>query len=324
MNTKKVSIIIPNYNGEKILKECLDSVLDQTYKNMEIIVVDDASIDQSIEILNRYKEVKLVVNEHNSGFAASVNKGILTSKGEYVLLLNNDVVVENDFVEEMVRAIEAKEKVFSVSAKMIRYNERDLLDDTGDFYHIFGWAFKRGDGKPVNNKNRSTKIFSTCGGAGLYDRAVLNEIGLLDEQFFAYLEDVDLSYRAQIYGYKNWYAPKAICYHIGSATTAEGNKYSPFKVKISARNNIYLIYKNMPVIQLILNSPFLVLGVGIKGALFAKRGFGKAYKDGLKEGIRSLNNVKKQPFAVRNLWHYFLIEGQLILNSAKHVIELIG
>lgn len=315
-----VSIVIPNYNGEKFLKTCLDSLQNQTFDDFEIIVVDDASADQSLSLLRSYDSVRLFQNEKNSGFAASVNKGIKASRGKYVLLLNNDVEVTADFVENLYARIDSDDRIFSVSSKMIRYYERDLLDDTGDFYHILGWAFKRGDGKPVSRYTQSTSIFSTCAGAGIYRREVFDTIGFFDENYFAYLEDVDVSYRGLIHGYKNVYEPKAVCYHIGSATTADGKKYSPFKVKQSARNNIFMAYKNMPMLQLILNIVFLGIGFLIKGIVFSFRGYGKEYRAGIKEGLSSLKTIRKTPFRLKNLWHYVKIEIQLIVNFFRHFL----
>ncbi|PKM61571.1 MAG: glycosyltransferase family 2 protein [Firmicutes bacterium HGW-Firmicutes-4] len=317
-----VSVIIPNYNGENFIANCLNSMMVQSFSefgHMEIIVVDDCSTDTSVRIIKTYQNVTLLENPVNSGFDKSVNQGILASRGKYCLLLNNDVVTDPDFVKYLYLHIDDNPRVFSVSSKMIRFYERDKLDDTGDFYNILGWGYKRGDGQSVNSYNKPTGIFSTCAGAGIYRRSILNEIGLFDEAFFAYMEDVDISYRALINGYKNRYEPKAICYHIGSATTAEGQKYSPFKVQISARNNIYVAYKNMPLIQLLFNSPFLLLGFLVKYALFLKRGFGRDYAAGIKEGLKNHKKLAKIPFQLKNLGHYFLIEAQLVLNVFRFI-----
>lgn len=317
-----VSVIIPNYNGENFIANCLDSLMVQSFSafgKLEIIVVDDCSTDNSVEIIKTYQNVRLLENPVNSGFDKSVNQGILASSGKYCLLLNNDVVVDRDFVKYLYLHIDDNPQVFSVSSKMVRYYERDKLDDTGDFYNLLGWGYKRGDGQSVNAYNKPTAIFSTCAGAGIYRRSVLAELGLFDEAFFAYMEDVDISYRGLINGYQNRYEPKAICYHIGSATTAEGQKYSPFKVQISARNNIYVVYKNMPLIQLLVNSPFLLLGFLIKYGLFLKRGFGRDYAAGIKEGLKNHKKITKVPFQLKNLGNYFFIEAQLVLNVFRQI-----
>ena len=317
-----VSVIIPNYNGENFIANCLDSLMVQSFSafgQLEIIVVDDCSTDNSVEIIKTYQNVRLLENPVNSGFDKSVNQGILASSGKYCLLLNNDVVVDRDFVKYLYLHIDDNPQVFSVNSKMVRYYERDKLDDTGDFYNLLGWGYKRGDGQSVNAYNKPTAIFSTCAGAGIYRRSVLAELGLFDEAFFAYMEDIDMSYRGLINGYQNCYEPKAICYHIGSATTAEGQKYSPFKVQISARNNIYVVYKNMPLIQLLVNSPFLLLGFLIKYGLFLKRGYGRDYAAGIKEGLKNHKKITKVPFQLKNLGNYFFIEAQLVLNVFRQI-----
>lgn len=317
----QISIVIPNFNGEKYIENCLDSLKEQSFNNLEIIVIDDCSKDASLEILNRYQEIRLLVNSDNSGFATSVNRGIKAAQGEYVLLLNNDVVVPENFVEKLYEAIAEDEKIFSVSSKMIRYYERDKIDDTGDFYNLLGWAYKRGDGKPVNRLMKRSQVFSTCAGAGLYRKSVFEEIGLFDEHYFAYMEDVDVSYRGLIHGYKNYYEPEAKCFHIGSATTADGNKYSAFKVKISARNNVYTAWKNMPLLQFVINLPFLILGFLIKGTMFIVKGFGKEYWSGLLEGIRTLPKLSKTKFKIKHIGHYLKIEGMLLVNVFRYVGE---
>lgn len=117
-----------------------------------------------------------ILNEKNSGFAVSVNNGIRVARGRYVLLLNNDVVVADDFVEKLYQAIDKDERIFSVSSRMIRYYERDKIDDTGDFYNVLGWAYKRGDGKNVSRLLKSSSVFSTCAGAGIYRKSIFDEI----------------------------------------------------------------------------------------------------------------------------------------------------
>lgn len=320
---KEISIIIPNFNGEKYIENCLMSLQGQSINNFEIIVVDDCSTDRSLEILKRHCEIMLIENSENSGFAVSVNNGIKKASGKFIILLNNDVVVEKDFVEQLWKAIVKNSNIFSVSSKMIRYYERDKIDDTGDFYTILGWAYKRGDGKSMNLLKRSTRVFSTCAGAGIYRKSVFDEIGFFDEKYFAYMEDVDISYRGLIHGYQNWYEPRAICYHIGSATTAEGNKYSAFKVAISSRNNIYTAYKNMPLFQLMLNSPFLFCGFLIKGVMFQFKGYGKEYCSGIKDGFKGLKTISKTPFKIKNFMNYIKIEGMLLANVLRYIKEKI-
>lgn len=314
-----MTIVIPNYNGNKYLKQCLDSIYAQDYKRYEIIIIDNASTDGSYEWLKGYKDIIFKRLDKNYGFSCAVNEGIKLAKGEYVLLLNNDTELCSGFLKEMVQVIEENYKIFAVSSKMIQYHNQELIDDAGDEYTVIGWPYKRGDGKTINEYTNEERVFSACAGAALYRKAVFNEIGYFDEVFFAYMEDVDISYRANIYGYKNVYAPNAKVYHIGSATS--GGTYSDFKLKLSARNSIYVPYKNMPILQLIINLPFLILGMIVKQRVFASKGYGKAYKDGLIEGIKSLKQIEKVPFRVKYLPLYIYIEWILIRNTVKYFME---
>lgn len=315
-----ISIIIPNYNGEKLLEECLDSLDNQTFKDFETIVVDDKSNDSSLEILKQ-RNVKVIVNAHNLGFAGTVNKGMRIATGKYILLLNNDVVLASDFLERIIVPIEENRNVFSVSSKMIRYRERDTIDDAGDEYTVFGWIYKRGDGDSAYYYSEPDAVFSACAGAGLYRKEYLSQTGLLDELHYAYLEDVDLGWRARILGYENVYEPSAVCFHIGSATLADGNKYSDRKVSLSARNNIYIIYKNMPLLQLALNMPTLLLGFSIKAVYFAQKGFGKEYLDGLKEGLSTMRKLERFPFKKKNIKNYCKIQKLMVKSSYHYVVN---
>ncbi|MBE6023217.1 MAG: glycosyltransferase family 2 protein [Cellulosilyticum sp.] len=318
----RVSVVIPNYNGEKYLRGCLESLSLQDDLDFETIIIDNASQDSDYKwIEEAYPDIIFKQLDKNYGFSPAVNVGIKMAQGEYVLLLNNDTVVEQDFISQMVKAIEKDERIFGVSSKMIAYHNHAIMDDAGDEYTILGWAYKRGDGKPVEQFNEGKKVFSACAGAALYRKKVFEEMGLFDEDFFAYMEDVDVSYRARIYGYYNVYCPEAKVYHIGSATS--GSKYNAFKVRLAARNNVYVPYKNMPLLQLIVNLPALVVGTLVKGLWFLKKGFGKEYRAGLWEGVKSLHKIKKVPYQGKHLKHYLHIEWLLIQNTFKYIVSKI-
>lgn len=309
-----ISIVIPNYNGERYLKECLASIAEQTETDYEVIMIDNASTDANYEWLQEtgcyFKQL-----DCNYGFSRAVNEGIRVAKGEYVLLLNNDTVLAPDFLRQMKRCIEKDERIFAVSSKMIAYHDRTLIDDAGDEYTVLGWTLKCGDGKSIGHYTKEREVFSACAGAALYRKVVFEEIGYFDEQFFAYMEDVDISYRGRIYGYRNVYCPDAHVYHIGSATS--GSRYNDFKVRLAARNNIYVPYKNMPLVQLLMNSPFLGVGILVKGVFFTRKGFGKIYKEGVIEGLRQCKKLTKVPFKRGHIGNYLKIEGLLILNMIK-------
>lgn len=309
----KVSIVIPNYNGEKFLDICLKSLYSQEYKDFEIIIVDNASTDNSIEYLQNLNNIKLIKLDKNYGFSKAVNEGIKAASGEFVVLLNNDTEATKSWLKNLVKCIEKDNKIFSCSSKMLRYHEKNLIDDAGDEYNILGWSYKRGDGKDKLSYGLKDKsIFSSCGGAAIYRKSTLKEIGLFDEDFFAYLEDIDISYRALIFGYKNLYCSTAEVYHIGSATS--GSRYNDFKARLTARNNLFVIYKNMPLLQLIINFPFIVIGFLIKFIFYDQRGLGKEYSQGIFEGSASLKNINKVKFSFKNILNYIKIEIILIKN----------
>ena len=246
----EVSVVIPNFNGIAFLDSVLASLEGQTLNNFEVILVDNGSTDGSCSFVTaNYPWVHLIELSENFGFCGAVNAGIRAAKAPYVLLLNNDVRVDEYFVAEMVRAIGQSERIFSVSSRMIQMYHPELLDDAGDMYSILGWAYQRGVGRSVNLYQKSCRVFSACAGAAIYRRAVFDEIGLFDELHFAYLEDIDVGWRAKLYGYDNVYCPDAAVYHVGSGTS--GSRYNSFKVRLAARNCIYLNYKNMPGWQIL-------------------------------------------------------------------------
>lgn len=310
----KVTIIIPNYNGKHFMEPCLKSLAEQTCKDFKILVVDNASTDGSVEYMKEeYPEIETLVLEKNYGFSKAVNVGIRHADTPYVLLLNNDTTVEPHFVLEMIRAIERSRYIFSVSSKMIQMYHPEQIDSAGDLYTVIGWGICRGAGRSITNYTEDCEIFSACAGAAIYRRELFKKIGYFDENHFAYLEDIDVGYRAKIYGYKNVYCPSALVYHVGSGTS--GSKYNAFKVKLSARNNIYVNYKNMPVLQLLLNLLPLTAGYLVKWIFFLKIGFGKEYMEGIKEGFATCKEQKKVPFNPLHLLNYCRIEIELIANT---------
>ena len=312
----EVSVVIPNFNGIAFLDSVLASLEGQTLSNFEVILVDNGSTDGSCSFVTaNYPWVHLIELSENFGFCGAVNAGIRAAKAPYVLLLNNDTEVKEDFVEEMLAAIRRHKNAFSCGARMVQYHDRDRLDDVGNYYCALGWSFARGRGKDIHAYETEDKIFSACAGAAIYRKKIIEKIGYFDEEHFAYLEDTDIGYRARIYGYENWYAPKAIVYHVGSGTS--GSRYNQFKTRYSSRNNIYLIYKNMPLLQIILNLPFLAVGFLIKFMFFAVKGMGKEYAAGIKNGFSISMKNKKVPFRIKHLPNYCKIQLELWINIIR-------
>jgi hypothetical protein len=239
-----VSVIIPNLNGERLLKICLDSLARQTLKDFEVIVVDNGSVDRSVAFLRKnYGDVKIIQFKENKGFAAAVNKGIEEGDAEYICLLNNDLEADPDFFKEMVRALRERGDIDYCAAKMLKYDDRTVLDGAGDGIFRSGAGYKIGALEQDTGRFDQPRIvFGACAGAAVYRRSFFGRVGYFDEDFFAYLEDVDLNLRANLLGLKCLYVPTAKVFHMGSATT--GGTINSFTVRLSTKNALNVVVKN--------------------------------------------------------------------------------
>jgi hypothetical protein len=317
----EATVIIPNYNGMKYLRGCLDSLREQTRQDFQVLLIDNGSSDGSVPFLQtHYPEITLIQFKENRGFCAAVNEGIRMAQTPYVILLNNDTICEPDFVAALINGIEHTPNCFSCASKMVKMQDERQMDNGGDYYCAFGWAFAYGKDKSVARYGQKREIFSACAGAAIYRRAVFDEIGLFDEAHFAYLEDIDVAYRAKIAGYRNYYIPEAVVHHVGSATS--GSIYNEFKTRHSSRNNVYLIYKNMPFLQILLNLPFLAAGFLIKAVFFARKGLGREYVRGLYTGVLMCDRSKKVRFRMRNLKNYLRIQCELWGNIVRRISDI--
>ena len=322
----KITVVIPNYNGIEYLKKCMKSLEDQWPEPACVLLVDDCSTDGSVEWFRQeYPQCRCLVLEKNSGFSGAVNAGIKASDSEYVILLNNDTEVKAGFINHMIEIMDRKgnEDVFSASSMMIDMLKPELVDDAGDRYCALGWAFSRGKGKPRTKYEKECEIFAACGGASIYRRAVFEQIGYFDEAHFMYLEDVDMGYRALIHGYRNLYQPKAQVLHAGSASS--GSRYNERKTGWAAANSIYLIWKNMPLFQWLINLPLLLCGFLVKWLFFVKKKMGMLYLKGLMEGFKKCasrdGRTKKVPFKWKNAGNYVSIQIQLWINIFRRLGE---
>lgn len=317
----KTTVVIPNYNGIKYVENCLSSLYAGTVVP-EIIVVDNGSADGSLSLIKeKFPKVRLIEYSENTGFCKAVNAGIRASATEYVLLLNNDTVADSDMVKHLEAALDGERGAFSAAARMLSIQEPEKLDGAGDFYCALGWAYSRGKDEPADSYSKGGRIFSACAGAALYRREVFEKIGYFDENHFAYLEDMDIGYRANIYGYYNRYVPDAKVYHAGSAVS--GSRHNEFKVNLSSRNSIYLIYKNMPLLQIVVNMPFLIVGFLVKFLFFFLKGMGMVYLKGIIRGIKlsfsEAGRKNKVKFSLRHLKNYCWIQVQLWVNILRRV-----
>jgi len=255
----QIDIVIPNWNGKDLLRACLDSLKQQSYTGYSVIVVDNGSDDGSKELLQyEYPEVLLISWPTNRGFSVAVNAGIKAGSAPLVFLLNNDTELHKDCLQELVNAAEKRPEADFFAAKMLNYHKRYKLDGAGDAFLRGGVGYRIGT-MEVDSELYSLPryVFGVCAGAALYRRKMLQEIGCFDEDFFAYLEDVDLNLRANSRGKRCWYVPEARVYHVGSATT--GSKINDFTVSLSTRNNFNILLKNYPFTLLLRFAPVIVI-----------------------------------------------------------------
>lgn len=316
---KTVAVIIPNFNGKKYLADCLKSLQKQTFKDFCVIIVDNHSTDGSVEFINGYiqkgaLDIELISLSENTGFANAVNVGIRATDARYVFLLNNDTCCDEKAIEALVKVLDKKSGVFSAQAKMLQYRNPELIDDAGDYYCALGWAFSPGKDKRSSLYTKRINVTSACAGAAMYRRELFDEVGYFDEAHFCYLEDVDVGYRAKLSGYSNILEPEAVVYHIGSGSS--GSRYNTFKVELTAANNLYLVYKNMPALQVVINLPFLILGILIKHVFYMKKGLGRAHLKGLRKGFSKIidNPGKKATFRGKELLGCIKMQLELWLN----------
>ncbi len=253
------SVIVLNWNGEAWLAECVDSLLAQTYPRVEVIVVDNASSDRSVGLLrDRYGEkVRVMVNDTNLGFAAGNNVGIEASRGMYVLLINNDAVADARWVASLVREAETDNRIGMCASKILTYDDPDRIDSVGLLLSRDGLGRGRGRLQRDDGRfNRPDDVLVPSGCAALYRRAMLDQIGLFDEAFFMYCEDLDLGLRGRLAGWRCRFVPDAVVRHRYSASAG---RYSLKKVFLVERNRVWVMVKSFPALALAL-SPAWTIG----------------------------------------------------------------
>jgi len=267
-----ISIVIPNWNGEDFLEVCLDSLRKQTHDNFEVILVDNGSTDGSVDFVKRnYPEVKIISLPTNRGFAYAVNTGIRQSQSEYIALLNNDTEADPRWLEELCRGLENNPEIGFCASQTLFFHNRDIINSAGLAYYKDGTAGDRGYGEPDRGQyGKQRKVFGASGVAVMYRREMLEDIGLFDEDFFAFYEDVDLSFRAQLCGYQCIYQPMAVVYHVGGGTILPTNPKNRF---LCDRNLIYVLVKNLPTKLLIKYLPSILIYQIASSAYLFKYGF---------------------------------------------------
>jgi len=240
----KVSVVIPNWNGKKFLPLCLSSLRNQTYANFEIILVDNNSKDGSVELVaQNFPEVIIVTNKVNRGFAGGVNDGIhrACNDSKYIVVLNNDTKADSKWLEKLVEGAERQWNIGMCASKVLKFDKASIIDSAGLAIYRDLDGFRRGRGRTDTAEFDTMKeVFGPVGSAALYRKSMLDEIGLFDEDFFAYVEDIELAWRARLAGWKCMYIPTSVIYHVHSGTLGED---SPKILYYKARNKFYMIFK---------------------------------------------------------------------------------
>jgi len=273
---ESVSIVIVNFNGKGHLINCLESIRAQTYRNLEVIVVDNGSCDGSQELLRaNYPDVKLISNRANHLFCRAQNQGIRASKGQYILSLNNDVILDSTFVEKLVEAASLDEMIGIVSGKVLSMNG-SVIDSTGQFPGRSKKPIERGYKEAdIGQYEKEGYVFGAGGVAPFYRRQMLEDIRIngefFDESYGIFYEDLDISWRANLYGWRGFYAPRAIAYHQRGGTVKLETKkpgllesynfpYLPRPLKAHLIKNRYLtMLKNASIKEIIVDLPYIIL-----------------------------------------------------------------
>jgi GT2 family glycosyltransferase len=291
-DSDRVTVVIVNWNGKALLEECMESLRKQVYSAFSIIFVDNGSQDGSVDFVKtKYPDIDVITLSQNLGFAAANNLALGTIQTDYVALLNNDAVPDTMWLNNLVTALETHPEAGFVASKMLFYHQPDVIDRAGDSYTKAGTALLRGRGIKANKFIDIDWVFGACAGAALYRMSMLNDIGLFNENFFLLYEDVDLSFRAQLKGYKCLFVPEAIVYHKGSHSIVHD---SPMSIYYSHRNLEWVYIQNMPA-QLIPRTilPHIIYNIAAL-CYFVVRGRGMDYFRAKKDALKGLKRALKK------------------------------
>jgi GT2 family glycosyltransferase len=285
----KVTVVIINWNGERFLDRCLSALLAQTVVPHEIILVDNGSSDASLDIVRRFPVVRLLAQKDNLGFARGNNLAIAAAvaDSEWIALLNPDAFVESRWLEKLLSAVRDY-PVFDVfGSRLVVAANPAVLDGAGDAYHVSGLVWRMGHGSPTpTSKEDEREVFSPCAAAAIYRRSALREIGGFDEDYFCYLEDVDLGFRLRLAGYRCLYVPQSVAHHVGSGTT--GGQHSKFALYHGHRNLVWTFVKDMPGVLFWLLVPLHVSVSLVSLIWFAFHGHGAVVLQAKRDALLGL------------------------------------
>jgi GT2 family glycosyltransferase len=301
-NFPLISVVIPNHNGSGFLESCLRSLQSQTYGKMEIIVVDNASRDDSIKIARSTAPGTILLQkDRNFGFAGAVNAGIQCSSGDWIAVLNNDTEVPPDWLAECARAIQEHPDAAFFACRILDIADRNRIYSAGDCFLRAGIGYRRGQEQQDRPEfSRECRIFSASGCAALYRRKVLERTGGFDERFFAYLEDVELGLRLQAAGFSGYYLPRAEVYHHGAGTS--GGEFSRLAVRLRTRNSLLLLLKTVPGKFLLRCWPMIILAQLSWILRTIAHGRMGSYLRGLASAFRLAPAMIKERARLRPVW----------------------
>lgn len=298
----RIAVVIPNFNGATIISYAIDSILAQDYPRFELIVIENGSSDDSLSVLADYAEqITVIKNPVNLGFAGGVNVGIdyaIQHKFEAVALFNSDAVAEPDWLLNLAKEFVSRPGTGIITGKL-QLAPTPAIDSTGEFYSIWGMPFPRGRGEPIDHYSNGEFVFGATGGASLYRCEMLQHIGWFDESFFAYYEDVDISFRAQLNGWTVYYTPQAVAHHQQGATSKRIPGFAAYQ---TFKNLPLLLTKNVPA--------SLLLPILLRFWLLYILMFGKAVRVG--NGWAALKGwlMSIWLFWTRSIWQRIRIQRQ--------------
>lgn len=257
----KVSIIIVTWNAARFMAQCLNSLKKQIFRDFELIVVDNGSSDETLDILGKmFPQARVIKNKENLGFCRANNQGIKLAQGDYILTLNSDIILNRDFIKELLLAANSQpEEIGMLGGKMLRMDGK-TIDSTGLILSKSRRFYDRGGGEiDIGQYDEISEVFGICAGAALYKRKMLDEIKIdglyFDDDFFFLGEDFDVAWRAQLYGWKALYIPTAKCLHLRGSSQHQ----SKFKQYLSFKNRYLLMIKNDSLLNILMALPRLLV-----------------------------------------------------------------
>lgn len=293
-----ISVIVPSWNGRDLLPDCLDSLRRQTWEDREVLVVDNGSTDGSLELLARdYPEVRVVPLPENRGFTGAANEGLRAARGDRIALLNNDAEADSDWLAALNARMDSDERCGLAASLMVWHSDPELIDSAGDGFTIAGFGYKRGYRRRVGPPfDQPGEVFSACGGAALIRRALLDEVGLFEEEYFAFGEDLELAFRARLAGWRVLYEPRARVLHRVRSTATPAQA-----LRLGYRNLYTLLIQDLPGPLWLLYGPHILAHTLLVLAGYLVKGQGRAVYGGLRDALARLPATLRRRREVQRL-----------------------